>query len=144
MPLIHVCTLSFYAPNYLEVVTVNKKTFAVLCFLADCILAVLVWCINVPIYICFPLVIFSGWLPGQIVHGLDNYRRFLQRVPYYSAILIGTLIVVIVGIFMSQPANSGFILGLTCINSVNCFILVIYQFHPDLLHLKDLPEENEP
>lgn len=135
--------LSFYAMNYPEVVTVNKKTFAVLCFLADCILAILAWCINFPIYICFLLVIFSAWLPGQIVHGLDNYRRLLQRVPYYSAILIGTLIVVIIGIFMSQPANSGFILGLTCINSVNCFILVIYQFCPDLLHLKGLPEEKD-
>lgn len=135
--------LSFYAMNYPEVVTVNKKTFAVLCFLADCILAILAWCINFPIYICFLLVIFSAWLPGQIVHGLDNYRRLLQRVPYYSAILIGTLIVVIIGIFMSQPANSGFILGLTCINSVNCFILVIHQFCPDLLHLKGLPEEKD-
>ncbi len=117
-----------------------KHALEILYLLAEFILAILVWTVHFPIYICLILVGLSAWLPERIAHR-TNYHASLCQTPHYSAIFFGSVIAIALGVAIAPPANNGAVLGVICINAVNSFILTAYRIYPELSRLKDVPDE---
>lgn len=128
-----------------------KKIVSLFFLLVSCAAVGLLYFVELPIYLEL-LISVSATLPPMYIL-LEKHDRWtlLRRVPHY-----GTIVGVLFALFILSPfapllpylsfyhpANNDFMYLYSILNCVNCFLLMLYQFRPDLLHLKD-PEEKAP
>jgi hypothetical protein len=129
-----------------------KKIASVFFLLVSCAATGLLYFVELPIYSELLISALAIVPPMYILLEKHNRWTFLRQVPHYGTIVGALLVLFILSSFAPvipalsfyHPANDDFIYFYSILNCVNCFLLMLNQFRPELLHLKDLPEENEP
>lgn len=129
-----------------------KKTLSIIFFLISCAALGYFYCVKLPIYVEWLIAVLAVLPPRYILLEKCDRWQLLRRVPYYSVVAAGLLVLhigsplaLLLPMFsFYHPANHNFMYFYIFLNCINCFLFVLYQFCPELLHLKTPAEEKDP
>lgn len=128
-----------------------RKMSSVICFPLVCAALLLLYFVKVPFYAELLIILLTGAIPKYLAIG-KGMSLFSRLPKLYRSLIAGLFLLHFLDIFdllfrslsLPVPATQGLILYIVLVNCIHSFIYIIYNFSPELLHLKDLPEENEP
>ncbi len=127
-----------------------RKISSIICFPVVCAVLLFLYFVKVPLYIELLIILLTGAIPKYLAIGKGT--ALFSRLPkVYRSLIAGLFLVHFLDIFdmllrslsLPVPATKGLVLYIVLVNCINAFIYILYNFSPELLHLKD-PEEKAP
>ena len=127
-----------------------RKVSSIICFPLVCAALLFLYFVKVPLYIELLIILLTGAIPRYLALG-KGIALFSRLPKVYHSVLTGLFLVHFFDIFdilfrslsLPVPATKNLTFYFGLVNCINAFIYILYNFSPELLHLKD-PEETAP
>lgn len=125
-----------------------RKISSVICFPLVCAALLFLYFVKVPLYIELLIILLTGAIPKYLAVG-KGMALFSRLPKIYRSLMSVLFLVYFLDIFdillrslsLPVPATKGLVLYIVLVNCIHSFIYMIYNFSPELLHLKDPLEE---